>query len=204
MFRLRLQTRQPKITNGFTSEMITQTHAIAEIQKWLRFCFFTNFLTPGPKEKRRILPKSRPPLAETRGGHQRWPELHATPLLFQNFWIRIRFRIRFRQFFKFENPTPVQTPATIDPTPNLPMFLLKKWPKRLPATAEKWLGILVHFFTNFDFESHWCMRRRCRGCNHTPKSFHLVKIREKSHRIREKFSKIREKALRTFLNSLKI
>jgi len=30
-----------------------------------------------------------------------------TPLLFQNFWIRIWL------FFKFENPTPVQTPAAI-------------------------------------------------------------------------------------------
>jgi len=41
---------------------------------------------------------------------QRWPEslFHSpTPLLFQNFGIRVR------QFFKFENPTPVQTPATI-------------------------------------------------------------------------------------------
>ena len=35
------------------------------------------------------------------------------PLLFQYFWIRNRVR----QFFNFENPTPVQTPATnIDPT----------------------------------------------------------------------------------------
>jgi len=33
-----------------------------------------------------------------------------TPLLFQNFWIRIR------KFFKFENPTPDQTPAAIDTT----------------------------------------------------------------------------------------
>jgi len=41
---------------------------------------------------------------------QRWPESlfkTPTPLLFQNFWIRVR------KFFKFENPTPVQTPATI-------------------------------------------------------------------------------------------
>jgi len=41
---------------------------------------------------------------------QRWPESlfqTPTPLLFQNFGIRVQ------QFFKFENPTPVQTPATI-------------------------------------------------------------------------------------------
>ena len=46
--------------------------------------------------------------------YQRRPESlfqTRTPLLFQNFWIRVR------QFFKFDNPTPVQTPATIiDPT----------------------------------------------------------------------------------------
>jgi len=39
---------------------------------------------------------------------QKWPEsLFQTPLLFQNFLIRVRL------FFNFENPTPVQTPATI-------------------------------------------------------------------------------------------
>jgi len=51
---------------------------------------------------------------------QRWPESlfqTPTPLLFQNFWIRIR------QFFKFENPTPVQTPARIiNPTVTYPCF----------------------------------------------------------------------------------
>jgi len=42
--------------------------------------------------------------------YQRWPESlfqTPTPLLFQN------FSIRSQQFFKFENPTPVQTPTTI-------------------------------------------------------------------------------------------
>jgi len=56
---------------------------------------------------------------------QRWPELlfqTPTPLLFQNFWIRGRIRL----FFKFENPTPVQTPATpIDPTVIYPCFYLR-------------------------------------------------------------------------------
>ena len=59
--------------------------------------------------------------------HQRWPEsLFQTPtlLLFQNFWIRIRIRVRL--FFKFQNPTPVQTPATInDPTIIYPYFYLR-------------------------------------------------------------------------------
>jgi len=53
---------------------------------------------------------------------QSWPEsLFQTPtsLLFQNFCIRVRIRL----FFKFENPTPVQTPATIiDPTLIYPCF----------------------------------------------------------------------------------
>jgi len=55
--------------------------------------------------------------------YQRCPESlfqTPTPLLFQNFWIRVR------QFFKFENPTPVQTPATmIDPTEIYPCFYLR-------------------------------------------------------------------------------
>jgi len=42
---------------------------------------------------------------------------NSAPVVFQNFWIRVR------QFFKFENPTPVQTPATIiDPTVFYPYF----------------------------------------------------------------------------------
>jgi len=34
------------------------------------------------------------------------------------------------EIFKFENPTLVQTPATIDPTLKLTMFLLTKLPHR--------------------------------------------------------------------------
>ena len=54
---------------------------------------------------------------------QRWQESlfqTLTPLLFQN------FQIRAQQFFRFENPTPVQTPATvIDPTVIYPCFYLR-------------------------------------------------------------------------------
>jgi len=55
--------------------------------------------------------------------HQRWPKsLFPTPLLFQNFWIRLRL------FLKFENPTPVQTPATIiHPTVIYPCFYLRNY-----------------------------------------------------------------------------
>jgi len=52
---------------------------------------------------------------------QGWPESLCptpTPLLFQNFWIRIRVR----KFFKFENPTPVNIPATIDQIKIYPCF----------------------------------------------------------------------------------
>jgi len=36
-----------------------------------------------------------------------------------------KFRIRVLKFFKFENPTPLQTPATIDPTEIHPCFYLR-------------------------------------------------------------------------------
>jgi len=59
----------------------------------------------------------------SQSAHLRWPEAlfqTPTPLLFQNFGIRVR------QFFKFENPTPVQTPATIiNPTLIYPRFYLR-------------------------------------------------------------------------------
>ena len=55
---------------------------------------------------------------------QRWAEplfQTPTPLPFQNFWNRIRVR----NFFKLENPTPVLTPATIDPTEIYLCFYLR-------------------------------------------------------------------------------
>jgi len=52
-----------------------------------------------------------------------WPESifqTPTPLLFQNFWFRLQL------FFKFENPIPVQNPATIiDPTIFYSCFCLR-------------------------------------------------------------------------------
>ena len=58
---------------------------------------------------------------------QKWPESlfqTPTPLLFQNFGLRDRIRVRL--LFKFENPSPVQTPATIiDPTVIYPCFYLR-------------------------------------------------------------------------------
>ena len=53
--------------------------------------------------------------------YQRRPESFfqtPTPLLFQNFWIRIRVR----KVYKFENPTPFQIRANIDPTEIYPCF----------------------------------------------------------------------------------
>jgi len=57
----------------------------------------------------------------TRGGRSHI--FRQTPILFQNFWIRIR--VRAQKFFKFENPTPVQTPATIDATEIQQCFSLR-------------------------------------------------------------------------------
>ena len=52
-----------------------------------------------------------------RGGRSHFFRLR---LLFQNIWIRVH------KFIKFENPTPVQTPATIiDPTVVYPCFHLR-------------------------------------------------------------------------------
>ena len=86
--------------------------------------------------------------------NQRWSESNfqtPTPLLFQILWIQIRSRI----FFKFDNLTPVQTPATIDETDiqqyfyltNDTMTLIKT--TRTPATAENKKWLLVRFFINF-------------------------------------------------------
>ena len=83
LFRLRLQSRKPKITNGLTLVISSQTPATTE-----------------------ILPKLKSDSAPV-----------------PNFWILIRVR----KFFKFENPTPVQTPITIiDPTVIYPCFHLRK------------------------------------------------------------------------------
>jgi len=40
---------------------------------------------------------------------------------------------------------------------------------------------------------HWCRRRGCRGCKHTPKSFDLSKIQRKSLKIWAKTLQIRAK-----------
>jgi len=79
-------------------------------------------------------------------GDQRWPEsLFQTPipLLFQN--LKIRIRVRIRKFFKFENATPLQTPAAIDPTGNLPEM----------STDQDWIGL--NFLENWRSrtESDW-------------------------------------------------
>ena len=61
------------------------------------------------RDSSRVIAKSFLHVTRVESNHQRWPESlfqTPTPLLFQNFWIQVRL-------FKFENPTPVQTPATI-------------------------------------------------------------------------------------------
>ena len=81
----------------------------------------------------------RCPTDITARGWQWWPKPHfqtTTPLLFQNVWSRIRVR----NLFKFENPTPVQTPATIDWTEIQQCFaeaMTFIQTTQTPATAEK-------------------------------------------------------------------
>jgi len=53
-----------------------------------------------------------------------------TPLLFPKFWIRIRVRVG--NFFKFENPSLVQTPVIIDATDIQQCVYLKKWRLQRP------------------------------------------------------------------------
>ena len=78
---------------------------------------------PQFKVKRDLIVRTTKKKRKNPYGRQRWPEsLFQTPtlLLFQNFWIRVQL------FLKFENPTPVQTPATIiEPTVIYPCFYLR-------------------------------------------------------------------------------
>ena len=55
--------------------------------------------------------------------------------MFQNFWTRIQVPVR--KFYKFENPTPVQTRAPTDAIEIFPYFYLsKKWPRKLQLLPE--------------------------------------------------------------------
>jgi len=92
--------------------------------------------------------------------HQRWSEsLFPTPLLFQNFGIRARIR----HFFKFENPTPVQTPAAIiDPTLIYPCFYLRNDHTDF-CHCRKWKMTPVRFFTNFSLRIREKNKESCRS-----------------------------------------
>jgi len=84
--------------------------------------------------------------------NDRWPESHfqtRTPLMFQNFWIPDRIPVR--QIFKFENPTPIYTPATIiDLTLIYPCFYSIN-DHRDSCCCRNWkvTRIRVRFFPNF-------------------------------------------------------
>jgi len=95
------------------------------------------------------------------GTFQRWPESYfQTPLLFQNLWIWTRIR----KFFRFENPTPVQIPATTDATEIRQCFYLMTFVRitQTPATAwnEKWLRIRVRKKRRIPPESTLALRIR--------------------------------------------
>jgi len=96
--RIRLQTHY---SSGYPTGKPDSDHLCCSVQRWADI----DILTPD----------------------QRWPESifqPPTPLLFQNFWIRTRIRL----FYKFENPTPVQNPATIiHPTVIYHCFYLRNY-----------------------------------------------------------------------------
>ena len=64
-------------------------------------------------------------------------------------------------------------------------------PSTTPAHNDFCYSAVAHILT------HWCRRRGCRECKHTPKSFDLVKTLAKSF-------KRRAKSLKTFINSVKV
>jgi len=66
------------------------------------------------------------------------------PLLFRN------FRIRVLKFFKFENPTPLQTPAPIDPTEIHPCFYSRNDHAK-SCYCWNWNRIAFYFLGNSGF-----------------------------------------------------
>jgi len=116
MFPL-LQSGDQRATKWRTLHFVTRL--LGSKRRWKRllaFCFYFSFSFSVTSTN-----LAEPTLLQQI--FQRWPEsLFQSPtlLLFQN------FRIRVRQFFKFENPTPVQTLATIiDQTEIYPCFYLR-------------------------------------------------------------------------------
>jgi len=80
------------------------------------------------------------------GASQRWPESlfqTPTPFLFQNFWILVQ------EFFNFENPALVQTPATIIDPIVISHAFTEEMTTQTAATAEIEKSLRVQFFTNF-------------------------------------------------------
>ena len=120
-------------------------------------------------------------------------QLFPTPLLFQNFWIRVR------QFFKFKNPTPVQVAApVIDPTVIYPHFYLndhtescycRNWkvipgpffPKYLTPGPKEKRWILPESTLALRIQSHlWCMVNKRLG---TPVGIPVHKVWSKIKKI---------------------
>jgi len=80
---------------------------------------------------------------QSRGGRVTFSDSHSAPV--PKFWIRVR------QFFRFENPTPVQTPATIiDPTVIHPcLYLRNDHTDSCYCQSGKVTPVRVRFFPNF-------------------------------------------------------
>jgi len=91
---------------------------------------------------------------------QRWPKSlfqTPTPLLFQTFWIRVR------QFFKFENQTPLQTTARIiDTTVIYPCFyLINDHADSCYCLNWKVTPVRIWFFPNFLL---WVRKKNAESC----------------------------------------
>jgi len=132
LFRLRLQSKQAKVSNGFTLEITTQTSATAEIEKWLqiwgRFSKICDSW-PGCGQKRRILPETSPALRNP--GHLVW------------LWVLIRKDERTVKFFI---PSPVLIQWNLNP--------IQTW----TAKFLKIIGPIQTWPTNVKPFVHWRIR----------------------------------------------
>ena len=148
-FQVQMKSKIFSKCSLFTTKML-HLFSINSVQFWSGSQILRRFTVRIQSKFNKICYSSDP--VQSNNYQQRWPELlfqTGTPLLFQNSLIRARIRVRL--FFKFENPTPVQTPATIiDPTVVYPCFYLRN-----DRTCYCYCGIGkvtlngVRLFTNF-------------------------------------------------------
>jgi len=106
----------------------------------------------------------------TSGAHQRWPESFFRPLLFLNFWIRVRYILQI-----WESDSCSESGYNHQSNRNLSMFLPRKWPHRL---LPKWKSDSGSCFSQI-FDSGSGFERKSRML---PESTTVTRIR--SHLLR--------------------